>query len=159
MKHVCIRRHPSVYLVGLLELLIVHFVLCYPAATCRGWPPLETFWQVSIYLAFLGIALLPVFDDFAYAPKARRIFLVAFGVESSIILGAAMVNLGSPTPHFGNSARYPGLLWYGWPSIARKYPMFADRSDVRLLLGVGLPGNLGPVPTFRSSSPCGVTRR
>lgn len=117
MKRVFIRRHPSVYLLGLVELLIVHFILCYPAATCRGWPPLETFWQLAIYLTFLGIALLPFFDDFGYAPRARRILLVCFGVASSIILGAARVNLTGPTPHFGHSARYPGLLRYLWPEI------------------------------------------
>jgi hypothetical protein len=117
VKRVCIRRHPSVYLLGLAELLVVHFVLCYPAATCRGWPPLETFWQVAIYIGFLGIALLPAFDDFGYAPGVRRILIAGFSVASSIILGAARVNFGGPTPHFGHSARYPGLLRYLWPEI------------------------------------------
>jgi hypothetical protein len=117
MRRVCVRRHPAVFVAGLIELLIVHFVLSYPAATCRGWPPLESFWQVSIYLSFLGIALLPAFDDLSYAPRARRSLLVSFGVAASFILGAAQVNHFSATPHYGNSARYPGLLRDLWPAI------------------------------------------
>jgi hypothetical protein len=117
MRQVSIHRHPGLFIVGLVELLVLHFVLCYPAAISRGWPPLEPFWLVAIYLPFLGVALLPAFDDFSYAPRIRRLSLLAFCVASSIILGAAAANLSDIRPHHGHLVGYVGLLRDSWVDV------------------------------------------
>src|ERR1017187_10049794 len=114
MRKIRIRRDPVLYLTALAELLILHFVLCYPGAVARGWPPLEPFWLVSIYIAFLGIGLLPAFDDFSYAPKTRWISLTAFSVASSIILGVVGANHASGRPSIGHLTGYLGVFYYEW---------------------------------------------
>jgi hypothetical protein len=105
------------YWAGLVELLILHFVLCYPAAICRGHPPLEPFWLVAMYVAFPCVGLLPAFDDFRYAPRARHVSLAVFCAASSMILGTAGANLSDARPHTGHLVGYLGLVRDRWPEI------------------------------------------
>jgi hypothetical protein len=117
MGQVTIRRRPSLYIVGLVELLALHFVLCYPAAVCRGLPPLEPFWRVAIFLPFPGVVLLTAFDDYSFAPRLRKASLLGFCVASSIILGVATTNLSDVRPHTGHLAGYLGLVSHLWPAV------------------------------------------
>jgi hypothetical protein len=117
MRQVTIHRRPGLFIVGLFELLALHFVLCYPAAVCRGVPGLEPFWRVAIFLPFLGVALLSAFDDFSYAPRVRRASLLGFCVASSIILGVATTNLSDVRPHTGHLAGYLALVAYLWQEV------------------------------------------
>jgi hypothetical protein len=103
--------------VGLVELLVLHFVLCYPAAICGGHPPLEPLWLLAIYIVFPCVGLLPAFDDFSYAPRARHVSLAVFCAVSSVILGAAAANLSDARPHTGHLAGYLGLFRYRSPEV------------------------------------------
>ena len=83
MTRLSVHRHPELFIIGLLELLVLQFVLCYPAAVCRGIPALKPFWHVSVFLAVPLLALLPAFDDFSYAPRVRVTLLVGFCIASA----------------------------------------------------------------------------
>lgn len=117
MRRARIQRHPALYLVGLVELLVLHFVLCYPAAVCRGWPPLAPSWLVATVLVFPCVGLLPGFDDLGHAPRARRILLTTFCVACSLILGVAATNLADARPHTGHLVGYMGLIRDRWPHV------------------------------------------
>ncbi len=104
------RRSPGLYVVVLVELLVLHFVLCYPVAIERGYPPPHPFWLVSIYLAFLGVGILPLFDDFSYMPMTRSWFLRTFIILSSIIFGVAMTNRHDARPSLGHLVGYLVLI-------------------------------------------------
>lgn len=108
-----IRRHPMLYLFTLVAVLILHWFLCYPAATSRGEPPMEPFWQfVAIYLAFLGVSLAPAFEDFSDFPLLRRVLLSFFSFSACLILAVAATNLAGPRPHIGHLAGYWGIIRY-----------------------------------------------
>jgi hypothetical protein len=114
-----VRRHPMLYLLTLIAALILHSFLCYPAATSRGYPPMDPFWEhIAIYLAFLGVGVAPAFDDFRDFPALRRSFLIGFSCSACLVLAAAKTNLGSARPHIGSTAGYWALYQYDWQMIA-----------------------------------------
>jgi hypothetical protein len=73
--------------------------------------------MISIFVVFPCIGLLPIVDDFSYAPRAWRILLVGFCVGASFILGVTSANLSNPTPHIGHLAGYLGVLRHAWQDI------------------------------------------
>lgn len=79
----------------------MHAVLCYPAATSRGYPPLHAFWEsVAPYVSYLIIGIFSAFDD---RVRWRYILLVTFSACASFINGLVWANLtvGRPRPgHF-----------------------------------------------------------
>ena len=96
----------------------MHAWLCYPAATCRGYPPLNPFWEsFAIYLGFLGVAFAPAFDDFDDRPAVRRFALGTFAGFACLVLGVALANLGGARPHIGHLAGYWGVVRYDWPMV------------------------------------------
>ncbi len=100
-RRLVVRREPVLYATVLLGLLILHFALCYPGAVARGYPPLEAFWIVSIYLVFPGVGVAALFDDFAYAPRVRYRLLAAFSVVATLMIGVVWAN-GMIRPSIGH---------------------------------------------------------
>ena len=117
MPQVTIHRLPSLFIVGLVELLVLLFILCYPAAICRGVPPLDPFWRLAPFLPLVGVILVFAFDDFSYAPRVRRASLLGFCMVSSIILGVATTNLSDARPHTGHLVGYLGLVGHLWQVV------------------------------------------
>jgi hypothetical protein len=116
MKKLRIRREPVLYTTVLVGVLVLHFTLCYPGAVARGYPPLEMFWIVSIYLAFPGVGVAAFFDDFAYAPGVRYRLLTAFSVTSTLMVGVVWAN-GIIRPSTGHLTGYMGVIYHHWIHI------------------------------------------
>ncbi|MGD9853660.1 MAG: hypothetical protein AB7U20_01795 [Planctomycetaceae bacterium] len=111
-----IRRHPMLYIYTLGTLVVTHYCFCYPAATDRGgslYHRLPWYWEyLTIYLAFLGVGIAPLFDDFDDFPAFRRGLLSVFCSISCFILATAFTNLRTARPHTGSSAGFWGVVFY-----------------------------------------------
>ncbi len=113
MKKLRCRREPVLYATVLIGLLVLQCALCYPGAVARGYPPLEAFWIVSIYLAFPGVGVAALFDDFAYAPGIRYRLLAAFSVAATLMVGVVWAN-GTVRPSTGHLTGYLGVIYHDW---------------------------------------------
>ncbi|MCA9069791.1 MAG: hypothetical protein KDA84_12750 [Planctomycetaceae bacterium] len=103
------------YIIWLLFILCVHAYLCYPAATCRGYPAIHWFWElVAFYPAYLGIFFVPVFAELSDQTRLRTALLLGFTITSCLILGVALTNLNDVRPHTGHLAGYWGVIHYNW---------------------------------------------
>ncbi len=108
----------GLYLLGLVAAIGLHFWLCYPAATCRGYPRIHWFWEeVAYFLGFLGVALAPAFDDLTVRPILRRRVLLTFTGIACLNLGVVIANLNSFRPHTGHLSGYWGVIRHHWLEI------------------------------------------
>jgi len=95
-----------------------HIPLSHYAATSRGYPPRDAFWQhVAVFLPFLGLALPTVFDDGARHPERRTRLLAAYGCWGSLILGTVAANVHSGTPSIGHLTGMIGVVLHCWFEI------------------------------------------
>jgi hypothetical protein len=86
-------------------------VLCYPAATSRGYPTIGPFWEIiALYIMFPAVIVAPVFDDFENAPQLRWRILGWFSFAMAAVFAIALTNLHDARPHIGHSAGYFGVL-------------------------------------------------
>ena len=98
--------------------LIAHFILCYPAAVSRGYPPINPFWEyVAIYLAFLAPMISPAFEDFSDSPMIRKGILSIFAVVAAVIAAVPLTNMAGAHPHIGHLAGYIGVWRYDFAMI------------------------------------------
>ena len=106
MKHIIIRRRTAGSYLVLGVALAAHFSLSWPAATCRGFPPINPFWYVAPFIGSVGIAFLPLFDD---DPRKRRIVRNIYSVGALIAIAWVWNNTSSGVPHSNNPV---GSLFY-----------------------------------------------
>jgi hypothetical protein len=110
--------YPVCYIAMLLLAHTAHMALCYPAATCRGYPPLHWFWEhVAIYLGFLGVALAPIRDDLSRRSDWRFLLLGGFCMTACLTFGTAIANIRDARPHIGHLAGVTGVVLHCWPFI------------------------------------------
>jgi hypothetical protein len=108
MKPIVVPRLPTVTIVVATAVLVLHFVLCLPAATSRGFPSINPFWEtVARYITFLGFVLFPIFDDRLDVRRLVRNFFVPLACLMNGVVGT---NLMSATPRVGNSIGVSGIL-------------------------------------------------
>ena len=118
MSRLRMNRHPGCYVTSLILIVVAHALLCYPAATCRGYPTIGPFWEIlALYVMFLAVFLVPLFDDIEDAATIRRYVLVSFSVAMTWFFAVAQANLSSARPHVGHSAGYWAVVWYDWPDV------------------------------------------
>jgi len=110
MKPIVIPRMPAASCVLAFASVMVHFALCRPAATSRGYPSIHPFWEeVAPYLAYLGILMFPLFDD---EQTIRRRMRNCFVVAACLFNGIVAANLSSARPHIGHLTGIGGILLY-----------------------------------------------
>jgi hypothetical protein len=115
MSRLVVARRPELYAVSLLLVALSHIPLSHYAATSRGYPPRDAFWQhLAIYLPFFAVALPPLFEDWAHRPDQRRRLLAAYGCWGSFVLGVVSANVHSGVPSTGHLAGVFGVLTYCW---------------------------------------------
>ncbi len=111
MQRLNVQRHPGRFVATLILVAIAHFMLCYPAATSRGYPTIGPFWEIiALYIMFPAVCVAPVFDDFENAPRRRWRILGWFSFAMASIFAVALTNLHDVRPHIGHLAGYFGVL-------------------------------------------------
>lgn len=100
MKAIAVQRSEVTAAATAALALVMHWALCYPAAISRGYPPIHPFWEtIAPYLAYLGVAFVPFFDDRLPTRRWVRNCFVPLACLTNGIVGA---NLASGTPSFGH---------------------------------------------------------
>jgi len=90
--------------------LAAHCVMCYPAATCRGDPPIGTFWRTgALATGLVGFVVYPFFDD---RITTRRVIRVLYVPLVCLALCVAFANLSDARPHVGHWAGVVGVVKY-----------------------------------------------
>src|SRR5262245_52903567 len=110
MKRITLQRRPILYAVTTCAVLVLHAYLCYPAGVSRGYPPIQPFEIIAVFLAPIGMLLPPLFDDFCNDRKARiwRTVLVTTGF--CLIWAVVHINLSDVRPHIGHLVGPVGIL-------------------------------------------------
>jgi hypothetical protein len=99
MKHISIRRIPAAAAAVAAAAIVLHVVLCHPAATSRGYPAIHPFWVgVAPYLAYLALLVTPFFDDRAQTRRRMRYWFVSL---ACVVNGLVATNVTSARPHTG----------------------------------------------------------
>lgn len=111
MHRITVSRHPRLYFASLLLVALAHLFLSHYAATSRGYPPPNPFWQhVAPWLPFFGVALPPVFEDWKNNPSRRKRLLVGYSCWGSFILGIVSANVRSGRPSIGHLTGFVGVV-------------------------------------------------
>lgn len=88
--------------------LAAHVALCYPAAVCRGYPPIHPFWEyIAPYLAYLAITLFPLFDDSLKTLRGAKLTFLWMAVFMN---GVTLTNLASGRPSIGHLTGIMGII-------------------------------------------------
>jgi hypothetical protein len=78
--------------IGLLVAIFIYTCLCFPAATQRGYPPIDPFWNGTTYLWVIAV---PFFVCFLPRGRASAIILGLYAVATGYI-NACTISWGSP---------------------------------------------------------------
>ena len=98
------------YIATLGVAFIAHFILCYPAAVARGYPPVDPFWEyIAIYAAFITPVISPVFEDFSDSPNIRKAVLSIFAIAAAVVTAVPLANIAGARPRVGRLAGYIGV--------------------------------------------------
>jgi hypothetical protein len=107
------RRPLAGFLLAVL-ILSLHILLCYPAATRRGYPPIHPFWMgPALCLGLLAVPFFPLFDD---RPSVRWPLRISFILVFCSMLGIVATN-GRVTPSLGHLAGVAGILQYDFERV------------------------------------------
>ena len=98
-----IRRLPVLSYVAVIGLIAMHWHLCYPASSQRGYPYIDPLWEYVIpYLCIFIPVLIQLFDD----RKLHRWILRGLTTVGLCLgLGAVYANMMSAVPR-----AFPGLV-------------------------------------------------
>lgn len=108
MKAIVIRRLPLASAALAASAIGLHIVLCHPAATSRGYPPIHPFWEtLAPVLIYPAVLLFPFFDD---RRETRRLCLGIFVPLACLVTSIALHNVMHATPRYGCSVGMFGLL-------------------------------------------------
>lgn len=120
-------RAPRLYVGTLVLVVVAHAVMCYPAATCRGYPRIGPFWEIiALYVMFPAVFIAPMFDDFRESDSTRWRILVWFSLAMTFFYAVAQTNLHDVRPHTGHLAGFLGVILY--------LPIFVLGNMIRYLI-------------------------
>jgi len=98
------------YVVAVCAVLMLHAGLCHAAATTRGYPPIQSFNVIAIFLAPAAMILPPLFDDFRNDLRSRLWRMAWVAVGFCLVWGVVITNMVDIRPHIGHLAGVSGIL-------------------------------------------------
>ena len=109
-----IHRSSRRFWIAIACVIGAHLLLCHPAATCRGYPPIREheIWMMFIAPFFVG---LPAFFHDSRSTRTRGVIVASIGM--ALIYGIVMANFQSARPHIGHLAGMIGVVRYFWLMI------------------------------------------
>lgn len=99
MKPLVIVRNARISWAILVAVLASQLLLSIPAATCRGFPPINPFWEWSPFFGLAAPFMFSLFDD---RKALRTLWRFCFAIGMSLTLAWAQNNLGSAVPHYNS---------------------------------------------------------
>ena len=103
-------RCPGAYGLATVGVLMLHTVLCYPAAVSRGYPPIRPFDFLAIFLAPAGMIIPPLFADFRQDDRSKLLRTAWIACGFCFVWGVVDTNMSSPRPHIGHLEGVVGLV-------------------------------------------------
>ena len=106
-----IQRSRSGFWWAVASITIAHIVLCHPAATCRGYPPLKPEELIACFVAPFFAGFPALFDD---RRQIRGRGIIVMALAMGCVYGIVQANAASGRPSIGHLTGLHGVVIQYW---------------------------------------------